>query len=67
MKILAPRTLQAAFSTVCTIEFKSWLLNYFKSSITMVDCFVDYEMRGNKIGVTMAEKSAPKAPAFDQR
>uniref|UniRef100_M4CRC2 Uncharacterized protein n=1 Tax=Brassica campestris TaxID=3711 RepID=M4CRC2_BRACM len=29
--------------------------------------FNNYEMRGNKIGVTMAEKSAPKAPAFDQR
>ncbi|KAF2596950.1 hypothetical protein F2Q68_00007890 [Brassica cretica] len=29
--------------------------------------FNNYEMKGNKIGVTMAEKSAPKAPAFDQR
>uniref|UniRef100_A0A0D3B2T8 RanBP2-type domain-containing protein n=1 Tax=Brassica oleracea var. oleracea TaxID=109376 RepID=A0A0D3B2T8_BRAOL len=29
--------------------------------------FNNYEMRGNKIGVTMAEKSAPKAPTFDQR
>ncbi|CDY32981.1 BnaA10g11870D [Brassica napus] len=29
--------------------------------------FNNYEMRGNKISVTMAEKSAPKAPAFDQR
>jgi len=33
----------------------------------VVDCFVDYEMRGNKISVTMAEKSAPRAPTFDQR
>ena len=26
--------------------------------------FLDYELRGHQIGVTMAEKSAPKAPAF---
>uniref|UniRef100_A0A1J3IQ37 Transcription initiation factor TFIID subunit 15b n=1 Tax=Noccaea caerulescens TaxID=107243 RepID=A0A1J3IQ37_NOCCA len=29
--------------------------------------FNNYEMRGNKISVTMAAKSAPRAPAFDQR